>query len=174
MPLFARLLLVCSLLWLPLAQAIEVVSIAEHARDGGSALAVVFSSPLDPKQKFDGFLEVSRTDGQAVDGAWVLGENQRSLYFPKVEPKTGYRVTVRTGLPGADGSLLVESKTQEITTRNIEAALSFGSKHAPHDIELDHEQPPGWAEGRATPRGAARPEDKGVFWKPYSCMPAPR
>lgn len=141
MPLFARLLLVFSLFWLPHAQAIEVVSIAEHARDGGSALAVVFSSELNPKQNFDGWIELSRTDGQPVDGAWVLGENKRSLYFPKVEPKTSYQITVRTGLPGADGSLLIESKHQEVTTRNIEAALSFGSSGSLIPVRLERSLP---------------------------------
>lgn len=141
MPLLKQLLLAIGLLWLPMTQAIEIISIAEHARDGGSALTVVFSSPLNPKQNYDGWISMTREDGQAVDGAWVLDENQRSLYFPKVEPRTSYSISVRPGLPGADGSLLIESKTQNITTRNIETALSFGSSGSLVPVRLERSLP---------------------------------
>jgi uncharacterized protein YfaS (alpha-2-macroglobulin family) len=107
------------------AGKLDLLDVAEHAYDGGAALAVVVSAPLDPKVDHGAWLHLSRSDGKAVDGAWVLSDSRQILYFPHIEPRTEYRLTVYRGLKAANGAVLAQNTTRKIKTRNIAASITF-------------------------------------------------
>ncbi len=105
-------------------EAFRVLDIGERTYQGGSAIALILSEPLDPTVRHDRHLRIS--DGQDVlKSAWVLSDDNRTLYFPHVEPETEYTVTVLPSLPSAAGNQLGERITQAVTTRKISPILSF-------------------------------------------------
>jgi uncharacterized protein YfaS (alpha-2-macroglobulin family) len=110
---------------------LTILDVAEHAHDGGSALAVVLSSPLDPADNHQDYLNVAlNQDGQVgrVDGSWVLSDSGRILYFPHIEPETEYVVTVYQGLHAKDGRIVTEPVSKTIKTRDVRPSLSFSSQ----------------------------------------------
>ncbi len=106
---------------------VAVLDVSERTLDDHPALAVIFSTPLDPARDYREFLQVSR-DGEAVDGAWVLSESRRILYFPHIEPQQSYTVLVRRGLAAANGTRLVRATEETVTTRKITPAAGFASQ----------------------------------------------
>lgn len=121
--------------------ALRVLDIAEHAHDGGAALAIVLSSPLSPKEDHGRWISLTRDDGKPVDGAWVLADNQRTLNFPNIEPQTSYKVTINPGLKAANGNELAEAQSKEIKTRNIAPSISFVGKGSLLPAKLDRGLP---------------------------------
>ncbi len=107
---------------------LTVLDMAEHSYDGGGALAVVLSSPLDPAANHQEYLNVALKKGGRVDGAWVLSDNGRTLYFPHIEPQTEYTVTVYQGLRAKDGRIVTQPVSKPIRTRNVRPSLSFSSQ----------------------------------------------
>lgn len=106
------------------AATLTINDVTERELDGAPALAVVLSAALAGDRSYDDYLAVSRA-GQAVNGAWVLGERGQILYFPGVAPETTYQVLVRAGLPAANGALLAEAVRQSVTTRPLPPAVRF-------------------------------------------------
>jgi uncharacterized protein YfaS (alpha-2-macroglobulin family) len=107
---------------------LTVLDMAEHAHDGGGALAVVLSSPLDPASNHQEYLNVALRKGGRVDGAWVLSDSGRILYFPHIEPETEYVVTVYQGLHAKDGRIVTAPVSKTIKTRDVRPSLSFSSQ----------------------------------------------
>ncbi len=110
---------------------IRVITVSERRFDNKPALAILFSTPLDPKQRYDKYLTVTKkyyTVRSSTNGAWVLSDNRRVLYYPHINPETQYEVRIKSGLPAANGSKLKADKIQNITTRKITAFASFASK----------------------------------------------
>jgi alpha-2-macroglobulin len=105
----------------------KVLEIGERSFDNAPALAVLFSHPMAAERRYDEFLHVSDALG-AVKGAWVLGKNQRMLYFPHAKPQTRYTVTVDAGLDSAAGVRLTRSRSKTFTTRKITPVVSFLSQ----------------------------------------------
>ncbi len=106
--------------------AFRLLDIGERSYQGGSAIAVILSEPLDPKVRHDRHLRIS--DGQDVlKSAWVLSDDNRTLYFPHVAPETEYTVTVMPSLTSAEGNTLQERTSQVVETRKISPILSFAS-----------------------------------------------
>lgn len=103
---------------------IQILDISERSYDGGSALAVTFSSPVDGRKKIQAYFEVTTKD-QAVEGEWVLSESGKVAYFDAIEPNTKYQIVVSSGLPAASGKTLEDGGVGEVKTRNIQAAVSF-------------------------------------------------
>ncbi len=107
---------------------LTVLAMAEHSYDGGGALAIILSSPLDPAANHQEYLNVALKKGGRVDGAWVLSDNGRTLYFPHIEPQTEYTVTVYQGLRAKDGRIVTAPVSKVIRTRNVRPSLSFSSQ----------------------------------------------
>ncbi len=105
----------------------RVLDISERTYENGPSVAVIFSKALDPKINHDAFLRISDTK-ELLKSAWVLSEDNKTLYFPNVEPETKYSVTVLETLKSADGKLLDKRVTKEVTTRKIEPVISFASQ----------------------------------------------
>lgn len=104
----------------------RVLDIGERNYQGGAAIAVVLSRPLDPTTRHDPHLRISNPQS-LLKSAWVLSADQRTLYFPHVEPETEYSVTVLEGLRAADGDKLGKRVSQVVTTRKISPVVSFAS-----------------------------------------------
>ena len=105
----------------------KVLDISEHEFADGPAVAVLFSAPLDPKKRHDAHLSI--TDGKsALKNAWVLSDDNRTLFFPHVNPETRYIVAVETTLASLDGTPLENRVVKEVTIRKITPSVSFLSK----------------------------------------------
>ncbi len=107
--------------------AFRVLDISERTYAGGPAIAVLLSAPLDPTIRHDDHLRIS-DPRQLLKSAWVLSDDNRTLYFPHVEPETEYSVTVLPSLTDADGRSLGERQSQAVTTRKITPVVSFASE----------------------------------------------
>ena len=106
---------------------LKVLDISERSHDGGNALAVTFSVPLDPSKKHDDYLQVSSENG-LVKGSWVLSKSGKIAYFPNIEPKQAYKVQVYQGLQAGNREKLHSTESQSVTTRNIQPSFSFASQ----------------------------------------------
>lgn len=95
----------------------------------------------DEEREADGQQAVGESPGTAdgvqeaaapipVQGAWVLGDNPRMLYFPHVSPQTRYEVRiVDKTLPDKHGrALSVEEDTFLVDTAAVSPAYYFASK----------------------------------------------
>ena len=111
---------------------IEVLDIAERSFDGGNAIAVTLSVPLNPAVKHDDYFSLTRqsdkNSGASVDDSIVLSKNNKVVYFPFVEPSSSYKLTVYKGLTANNGSKLQKDALKEIETRSVIASYNFASK----------------------------------------------
>ncbi|MEI6894989.1 MAG: alpha-2-macroglobulin [Colwellia sp.] len=107
---------------------IEVLDIAERSFDGGNALAVTLSAPLNPELKHDDYFSLTDKSGANVDDSIVLSKNNKVIYFPFVEPSSNYKLTVYKGLSANNNSKLEKDSVKEIKTRPIIASYNFASK----------------------------------------------
>ncbi|MFM5620655.1 alpha-2-macroglobulin [Aeromonas veronii] len=89
---------------------------ARQYRDA-PALALVFSGSLVPKANWQSWLSVS-DGGKQVQGAWILADDGRTLYFPNVQPDKSYEVSLKAGLGPSPQSWTLK-------TRPLEAGASF-------------------------------------------------
>jgi len=107
--------------------AFRVLDVGERAYDGGQAIAVLLSEPLDPKIRHDSHLRISDPK-KMLRSAWVLSDDHRVLFFPHVEPETEYSVSVLETLRAANGRSLSDRISKIVTTRKIMPAVSFASE----------------------------------------------
>ncbi|WP_028313753.1 alpha-2-macroglobulin family protein [Desulfatibacillum aliphaticivorans] len=105
-------------------QAFKVVDISERTFQEAPAISVILSAPLDPKVRHDQHLRIS-DQKEILKGAWILSEDNRTLYYTAVQPETQYTVTVLASLESADGAKLDQRVSQGVTTRKIVPAVSF-------------------------------------------------
>ncbi len=118
---------------------------APRLLDDRPALAVVFSQPLDRRQRLDEALRVtdlgpagaatgapaaSAADpgGKRVDGAWVLGENPRFAYFPFVTPQRRLRIDVQASLLSGDGRPIAAARRCELVSDAVSPSFYFASR----------------------------------------------
>ena len=107
---------------------LDVLDISERTLDDAPALAVLFNAPLDARQRYDGYLSVTDDKDDAVKGAWVLGDDKRTLYFPAIEPAKTYTVRVRRGMSSARGAVLTEAVERTVKTRPLPPSYGFASR----------------------------------------------
>lgn len=67
------------------------------------------------------------TAGKLINGAWVVGDNPRILYFPHISPQTRYVIQVRAGLPSKGGKTLSSEVRYSILTAQVSPAYYFAS-----------------------------------------------
>ncbi|NEX60667.1 alpha-2-macroglobulin family protein [Noviherbaspirillum galbum] len=65
--------------------------------------------------------------GKIVQGAWVVGDNPRLLFFPHIKPETRYVVQVQVGLPAKGGKTLAEESRYSVLTAPVSPAYYFAS-----------------------------------------------
>ncbi len=105
----------------------RVLDISERTFEGGPAIAVLLSAPLDPKTRHDDSIRISNPQ-ELLKSAWVLSDDRRTLYFPHVEPETKYSVTVLETLASARGTRLSKRVSKSVTTRKIKPIVSFATE----------------------------------------------
>ncbi|MDR1890391.1 MAG: alpha-2-macroglobulin family protein [Zoogloeaceae bacterium] len=118
------------------------------ARQNYDALIQVFEMPLRPKDKktrnrrydeddsraVDSTVastepaDVDSTGGTLVQGAWVVGENPRLLFFPHIKPESRYVVRVAPGVPAKNGEKTSAESRYGIVTAAVSPAYYFASK----------------------------------------------
>ena len=103
----------------------EILDFAERDYKGRRSLALVLSVPLDKTKDFQNFLVLERKDGERVDGAWILSEDAKELFFTNIDPEQDYLLTVYANLKAMNQATLGERFKKTITTKAIEASVSF-------------------------------------------------
>ncbi len=66
--------------------------------------------------------------GTPVEGAWVVGDNPRLLFFPHVKPRTRYVLRVLPGLPAHSGASLASEERYAVHTAAVVPAYYFASR----------------------------------------------
>ncbi len=103
----------------------EVLDFAQRDYKGVSSLAIVLSVPLDTSIDIQSFFILERKEGKKVDGAWILSENAKELFFKNIEAEETYLLTIYDNLPAINQKTLAEVYKKSITTKAIEASASF-------------------------------------------------
>ncbi len=111
-----------------------VSDISERSYDGGNALAISFSVPLNPSDNFSKYLQVSSSKG-VINGSWILSDSGKIAYFEFIDPNTSYDVEVDWHITSALGGQLSSTKKANIRTRKIVPVVSFASSG--HFLPLD-------------------------------------
>ena len=111
-------------------QELTVVDIAERNKNGRNALTVTLSVPLDPEANFQEYFNVSKEKKGIVDGAWVLDNSGKTLWFYFIEPEDNYNITVYQGLMAVNGQKLLKTVNKKIITRKLQPSVSFDSEGA--------------------------------------------
>ncbi len=103
----------------------EILDFAQRDYKGVSSLALVLSVPLDKSSDFQQFFILERKDGKKVDGAWLLSDNGKELFFKNIAAEQEYLLTVYRNLKAINNKNLPQRYQQSITTKAIEASVSF-------------------------------------------------
>ena len=107
---------------------LTVVDASEIQLEGASTLALSFSVPLDPQQKFAERLHLVDSVSGKVDGAWELSDNLMELRLRPLEPKRKLLLTVDAGLRGLSGQSLAREYSSQIKTRDLQPSVGFASR----------------------------------------------
>ncbi|HET7864804.1 MAG TPA: alpha-2-macroglobulin family protein, partial [Burkholderiaceae bacterium] len=117
-----------------------VLECSARMLDDRPALAVVFSQPVDRKQKLEDVLRVvelgALTDpkpapdatGTAVRGSWVVEENPRLLVFPYISVQKRFRIEVLAGLRSQDGAALAAGSSCDVASEALPPSFQFASR----------------------------------------------
>lgn len=108
--------------------SIKLIKASERSYNNHPALALIFSSKLDPTLNYDRYIQVFDAARTQVRGKWILDEGGQVLYFPQVEPEHKYTIQVRRGLPSKDGTQLTNTREEVITTKRIVPSYNFVGK----------------------------------------------
>lgn len=65
--------------------------------------------------------------GKAHNGAWVVGDNPRLLYFPHIKPQARYVIQVQQGLPAKSGKRLASEMRYSVVSAPVSPAYYFAS-----------------------------------------------
>ncbi len=110
------------------AQAHRASNEANNGGDGGDADEYSSSSrAISTKVSTDDADTDSQT-GKVVNGAWVVGENPRLLFFPHIKPQTRYVVQVQPTLAAKNLSTLGAEARYSILTAAVAPAYYFASR----------------------------------------------
>lgn len=105
----------------------KVLSISQNTFDGGPAISIVLSTPIDPRSNFRSYFTISDKEGNPITGDWIVSETLNVLYFPFIEAETQYEIAVLEGLKSVSGRLLTKEVNQSITTSRRKISLRFSS-----------------------------------------------
>ena len=105
----------------------NLLDVSEVQLDGVSTLSLTFSIPLDPDQDFRRGLKVMDKTQGALDGAWTLSPNLKTVYLRHLEPNRELKVSVDEGLLALNKSTFDQQKSEKITTRDSQPSVGFAS-----------------------------------------------
>ncbi len=105
-----------------------IVSITGEADDNRPALTIRFSEPLAQAQDLNQYIKVTGSDGQAVDGSWVMQDENRLITFPNVKAQETFKVEVTPGIVSADGDSLAKGHSSEVASVDLPPAALFASQ----------------------------------------------
>jgi len=120
------------------------------------ALAITFTQPVDRTNDLSRYISVIETgaavssndgtpdtkpqtatdipqgqaapQGKVVEGAWVMSDNPRLVYFPYVQPQRAYTIRVQSAFPGgAQGVTLGADKQCAVQTEAMPPSFYFAS-----------------------------------------------
>ena len=95
---------------------------AENEDDEGSQPAKGKTSVVSTSAE-----DTDTKGGKVVEGAWVVGDNPRLLYFPHIKPQTRYVVQVQVGLPAKNGKKLGSESRYSVLSAPVSPAYYFAS-----------------------------------------------
>ncbi len=108
-------------------QHIQILDISERSKDGKNGIAVSFSTEIDPGKDIQSYFVISEAETGKVEGAWVVGDDQKLVWFMNTEPQTEYIVSVNPGLKAANGSTLLSGSNNRLSTRALQPSINFDS-----------------------------------------------
>ena len=110
-----------------IGKAFTLLDVSEIQLDGASTLSLTFSVPLDPDQDFRRGLKVTDKTAGTLDGGWELSPNLKTLYLRHLEPNRELNVTINEGLLALNKTAFNQSKSEKLTTRDIQPSVGFAS-----------------------------------------------
>jgi len=126
-----RLFVLFFIFFLPIsvsAAAFEASFAGQQTVDGENGLAVTFSTALDTRQDLSAYFILQTEDADIVEGAWILAEDPRVVYFTHIDPDTTYKIQIDKGLKAQTGEKLLAQVVYEVSTRRAEPMIAFGSR----------------------------------------------
>lgn len=109
---------------------LTVLDVSERSRDGKNSIAVTLSVPLNPADNHQKYFNISNKKEGVADGAWVLSNSGKTIWFPYVEPQKSYDITVYQGLVAANGERLSQTYSTQVTTNKLTASINFDTSGA--------------------------------------------
>ncbi len=109
---------------------LTILDISERNKEGRNAFAITLSVPIDPAKDHQDYFNVSTKNKGVVDGAWIISNSGKTLWFNFIEPETTYTISVHQGLVAANNQRLAVSASETITTRKLNPSVSFNTQGA--------------------------------------------
>jgi uncharacterized protein YfaS (alpha-2-macroglobulin family) len=108
-----------------LGQALRVVDLGPAAADGEAQERgqeqPAASAPGTPPAG-------SAPKGKLLQGAWVVGDNPRLVYFPFIQPQRRFRIEVGEALKSQDGRRLTAAHACEVASEAMPPSFFFASR----------------------------------------------
>lgn len=108
--------------------AFDLVSATSETYEDRPSIVLNFSRSLVGQQAFDELVSITRKDGAAVEGSWMLDDDGQQLRFPYVDADSNFVVTIKAALAANDGSTMGADKTQEVYSGNQQPLVGFASQ----------------------------------------------
>ncbi|WP_111979341.1 alpha-2-macroglobulin family protein [Algibacillus agarilyticus] len=109
---------------------LTILDVSERNKDGRNSIAITLSVPLDPALNHQKYFNVSAAKQGAVEGAWVLSNSGKTIWFPYVEPNSAYDITVYQGLTAANGKRLNKTQHNNVKTSELQPSVNFDTTGA--------------------------------------------
>lgn len=109
---------------------LKILDVSERSKDGRNSIAITLSVPVDPAKDQQRYFGISRDDGKAVDGAWVVGRSGKTIWFPYVEPDVKYKVTIYQGLKAINDRSLLRTQHSDVVTSRVTPSFNFNTSGA--------------------------------------------
>ena len=109
---------------------LAVLNVSEQDIDGRNQVCIRFSAALDRSRDLQSYFSIGKKQGERAEGAWIFSSGDRLACFSDTQPSTDYRVVVFQGLPAKNGAALGQDYRNEISTRALRPAVSFGTRGA--------------------------------------------
>jgi uncharacterized protein YfaS (alpha-2-macroglobulin family) len=97
------------------AAEIKVLDAVSGIKDGEVIIAFIFDKPVDPKFIYDDFISIA-TGGNYYYKKGVIDPDKRVIYYTGFPSDKKFKVSVWQGFQGANGTVLEEDFSKQITT----------------------------------------------------------
>ncbi|SMF47251.1 hypothetical protein SAMN02745866_03036 [Alteromonadaceae bacterium Bs31] len=108
-------------------QNIQILDISERSKGGKNGIAVTFSTEVDTSEDIQSYFVITQADQSKVEGAWVVADDAKLVWFMNTEPQSEYLVSVNPGLKAANGSTLLSGSNNRLSTRALRPSINFDS-----------------------------------------------